>query len=196
MKILGITGGIGAGKSSVTRIFAELGAEIIDADQLAREILEPQGAAFSDVIAAFGKNILKPDGSIDRKKLAEIVFHNDEKLSLLNRLTHHYVFLEMERRIARSQARLICLDVPLLFSCEFPIACDKTLVVTAPEKMRIARVMKRDGCTRRQVMERMEKQLSEEVMRNRADMVIENVGPPEQLREAVGEIYKEMTEQE
>ena len=151
MKLLGITGGIGAGKSVVTKCFSDLGAEIIDADAIARQVLKKEGAAYAEVISAFGNEILQLNHEIDRKKLAAIVFSDREKLQTLNQITHACVFQEMEKQIHQSHAELICLDVPLLFSCEFPFQCDKTLAVLAPKEQRIQRVIKRDACSREDV---------------------------------------------
>ncbi len=192
MKILGITGGIGSGKTSVTRFFSDLGATVIDADCIARQILEPGGKAVSAVVDAFGKDILGADGRIDRRRLAGIVFADAEKLALLNRLTHPRVFEEMKEQIKAAETELVCLDVPLLFSCDFPISCDQTLAVIAPKELRIARVMERDHMSREQVEQRMEKQLSDEVLCEMADLCIVNDKDTTVLEKRVEEIYRNM----
>lgn len=194
MKILGITGGIGAGKSSVTRIFEKLGATVIDADVIARQVLEKDGIAYPKVVASFGKEILQEDQSIDRKGLAAIVFTNQEKLSLLNGIVHPCVFEEMEKQIAKAETDLVCLDVPLLFHCDFPIFCHKTLAVLAPKELRLQRVMERDGCTRQEALARMANQLSDEEFREKADSIIVNDGDEESLSQKVREIYCSMME--
>lgn len=194
MKLLGITGGIGAGKSAVSQFFAEMGAEIVDADVIARQVLEKDGSAYPETVDAFGEEIVKADGQIDRKKLAGIVFSDPEKLQRLNAITHACVFREMEQRIQTSVAELVCLDVPLLFSCDFPLRCDKTLAILAPKEIRIQRVMKRDGCTREQVEERMACQLTDEVLRQKADFCIVNDGDTAELCKAVQEVYHEIME--
>ncbi|MEE1014221.1 MAG: dephospho-CoA kinase [Clostridia bacterium] len=194
MKLLGITGGIGAGKSAVSQCFADLGAEIVDADVIARQVLETNGSAYPETVAVFGEEIVNADGQIDRKKIAGIVFSDPEKLQRLNAITHTCVFREMEQRIKASVADLVCLDVPLLFSCDFPLRCDKTLAVLAPTEIRIQRVMKRDGCTREQVEERMACQLTDEVLRQKADFCIVNDGDTAELRKDVQEIYFKIME--
>ncbi len=191
-KILGITGGIGAGKSFVANLFAELGATIVDADKIAREILEPKGHAFENVVDAFGNNILKEDGTIDRKKLAGIVFADKEKLDLLNGLTHPAVFEEMQREIENANDGLVCLDVPLLFTCDFPIHCDRTLAVMARKEIRLERILDRDHCTEEAAEERMANQLSDEEFKKRADICIWNDGDEEKLRRNVAKIYYQM----
>lgn len=194
MKVLGITGGIGAGKSSVTRFFADLGAEIVDADKIAREILEPDKEGYFQVIEAFGKEILSGDGTINRKALAQIAFASKESISKLNNITHPLVFKEMKKRIEESKKALVCLDVPLLFSCDFPIGCDKTLAVIAQEEERIKRVMDRDGMTREMVVARISKQLPDDVLIEKADYYIDNNGNMESLRIKVEKIFKQVME--
>ncbi len=192
MKILGITGGIGSGKSIVSGLFAALGAEIIDADAIAREVLKKDGSAYPETVNRFGKEILFPDGEIDRKALARIVFSDSEKLQELNHITHQAIFAEMEKRLQCSNANLVCMDVPLLFSADFPFSCHKTLAVVAPEELRIARVVKRDGCSRKQVKERMAHQLSDEELQSKADYCIENTGTLDSLKKLVEEIYQDV----
>lgn len=193
-KVLGITGGIGSGKSLVSEMFQELGATIVDADKIARDILEPTGRAYENVVKTFGTGILKDDRIIDRKKLAEIVFADSKKLEQLNQLTHPAIFEEMEEQIAKASTKLVCLDVPLLFTCEFPIPCQKTLAVIAPDELRIRRVTKRDGCTREAVEMRMKKQLSNQEFQEKADICIQNDGDESLLREKVKKIHTQLME--
>ncbi|MBE5039683.1 dephospho-CoA kinase [Ructibacterium gallinarum] len=194
MRILGITGGIGAGKTTVTQMFVRLGADAVDADQISHEIMLPNGSAYFPVVHAFGKNILNADGTIHRKKLADIVFQNEKQLQLLNQITHGCIFEEMQRRIDRSKASLLCLDVPLLFSSDFPIRCDKTLAVIAPENCRIQRVMQRDSCTRKQAEQRICRQLSDTEFTALADFCIVNDGSAEKIWEQVKNVYQIMME--
>ena len=190
--ILGITGGIGAGKSVVTETFSRLGADVVDADKIAREIMNKGHDAYNEVVKEFGEDILDDNGNIIRKKLASIVFGDKNKLEALNKITHGYIFAEMNKQISSSIAELVCLDVPLLFASDFPIKCHKTLVVTADDEVRIHRVIKRDNCTKEQVQERMNKQLKQEDMVKLADFVIEN--NDEKLPvEKVKEIFFELT---
>lgn len=194
MKVLGITGGIGAGKSTVTAILSALGGTVIDADVIAREVMEPTGSAYGDVVETFGREILQEDGQIHRKKLASLVFGDKKKLDCLNQLTHPRVMEEMQRQIDGAETELVCLDVPLLFSCQFTLTCDATLAVIAPYEVRIARVMERDGCTREQVEERIRQQLPDEVLREKADYWIENNGNFADLKKKVAEVVKKVME--
>lgn len=194
MKILGITGGIGSGKSTVTRIFADLGAETADADAIAKKITEPNGAAYEQVVRNFGIGILNSDGTINRKKLAEIVFKDKGKLEVLNDITHRCVSEELNRFALCASARLVCLDVPLLFTCRYPIHCDKTLAVVANTDIRIKRVAMRSGLSKEEILSRMNNQLSDAELEARADYCIANNGMIDDMLPRAKEIYAIMTE--
>lgn len=194
MKLLGITGGIGAGKSTVTRIFSDLGATCIDADVLAREVLEPGQIGYQKVIEVFGDGILQADGRIDRKGLAKIVFQKKEKLAQLNQITHQEVFKRMEEEIKRAKTQIVCLDVPLLFTSEFPFHCTKTIAVLAPLSVRMDRVVKRDHSTEEDVLARIQAQLSDNELRNLADYIIINDGSLTDTKKQVQEIYQQVME--
>lgn len=174
MKIIGITGGIGSGKSTVSREFESYGAEIIDADAISRSITLKNGLAYREIVDFFGTDIICSSGEIDRKKLAGIVFSDSEKLEVLNNITHKYIFEEMENRISASKNDLVILDVPLLFSSDFKIECDIKIVVVADLENRINRVIQRDNTDRISVENRINSQLSDEEMKKLADIVIEN----------------------
>lgn len=194
--IIGLTGGIGSGKSSASKIFSDLGAYIIDADKISHEVMQKGADAYSEVSEFFGSGILNADKSIDRKALAAIVFSDKSKLDLLNKITHKYIFAEMQRRIDEYRNSYSCgviiLDVPLLFSSDFPIECDKTIAVTAKDKVKIKRVTERDNCTEEQVKERMNNQLSDERMKELADYSIDNSGDFDALQISVKNIYGEL----
>ncbi len=193
-KILGITGGIGAGKSFVANLFAEQGATVVDADKISKKILEPDGRAFSDVLEAFGTEFLTKDGTLDRKKIAGTVFADAEKLSLLNSLTHPAIFEEIQNEIETADTSLICLDVPLLFTCDFPIICDMTLAVLAPKELRVERILNRDCCTVEEAEARMANQLSDQEFRERADICLWNDGDKQKLYEKVRKIFDQIVE--
>ena len=174
MKIIGVTGGIGSGKTTVSGMFASFGAEVVDADEIARAVTKSSGAAYKEIVDAFGEDILLPDMEINRKALGKIVFQDKKSLELLNKITHKYVFEEIKKRIETSLAHVIVLDVPLLFSSDFPFECDLTVGVIADREERIIRVEKRDGLSREEILKRIENQISDEVLRQKADVIIEN----------------------
>ena len=174
MKIIGITGGIGAGKSTVCEEFKKYGACIIDADKISHQVTAKNGSAYAEIVESFGTDILKNDGEIDRKKLAGIVFSDQNELEKLNYITHKHIFEKMREEIASSNSELIILDVPLLFSADFDIKCDYKIAVVANLQERIKRVMFRDGISRDDVLKRIDAQLSDQEMREKADICIEN----------------------
>lgn len=174
MKIIGITGGIGAGKSTVCEEFKKYGAYIIDADKISHQVTAKNGSAYAEIVDCFGSVILKHDGEIDRKKLAGIVFSDKNKLEKLNYITHKHIFKKMREQIALSDSQLIILDVPLLFSSDFDIKCDYKIAIIANLQERIKRVMYRDGISRADVLKRINAQLSDEELKKKADMCIEN----------------------
>lgn len=194
MKTIALTGGIGSGKSSALHEFQKLGAEIIDSDKISHMLMMRGGAAYNEVVAEFGREILGRDGEIDRKKLAKIVFSDEKKLKRLNKITHTLIYKEIKRRIFESTADVVCIEIPLLFSSENPLDFDMKVAVVADRETRISRVISRDRTTREQAEARMNKQLSNDEMRRLADCVIENNGDIKALVRRVREIYKSLTE--
>ncbi len=176
MKIIGITGGIGAGKSTVSAEFARLGATVVDADKISRRVSARGGAAYDEIVSGFGRKILEPNGEIDRKALGRIVFANPQKLELLEKITHKHIFNEMKNRIEKCDTAVAVLDVPLLFNSDFPFKCDVKVAVVAEPETRCRRIMARDNISRDMATARMKNQLSNEEYRRLADVCFENNG--------------------
>ncbi len=189
MKIIGITGGIGAGKSTVSAEFKKLGAKVIDADAISRQITTKEGTAYGEIVDYFGESILLKNGEINRKALAEIVFSDKAKLNALNEITHKHIFNKMQEEINASSEEIIVLDVPLLFSDDFKIPCDIKIAVLAEDNLRIERAMKRDGMTCEEVARRIKNQMTNEEYIGLADIYIWNNGL-EETRKHVREIYE------
>lgn len=183
MKIIGITGGIGAGKTTVCDEMKRCGAEIIDADKIARQIVQKDMPALKEIENEFGKDVLTPGGELNRKKLADIVFSDEKKLKGLNSITHKYILNEMKRRVKNTISEVVVLDVPLLFQCDFPIKCDLTIAVIADKETRLQRIMERDGTERADAEARMSKQLTDKEYSDFADICFENDGDIEKIRE-------------
>lgn len=188
MKIIGITGGSGAGKSTLCAELKKRGAKIIDADKIAREVSTRGGAAFDETVGYFGDGILGSDGEIDRKLLGKIVFSDREKLKKLNEITHKHIFAAMRREIENSEKNTVILDVPLLFSEDFPIKCDLTVAVTAPKELRTERIMKRDNIDRNAAAARLKNQMSDAEYARLADRCFENDGDMEKTAEFAEEL--------
>ena len=189
MKIIGVTGGTGSGKSTLCAILGELGATVVDADKLSKKVTQKGGAAYQEIVREFGVGILDDNGEIVRKALGNIVFNDSKKLELLERITHKHIFSEMEAAIGASTASVVVLDVPLLFQCDFPFNCDLTVATVADEKTRINRIMMRDGLSEAQAKDRIRNQLSEDEFRRLADVVYENNGNRDEMMEFAKKIY-------
>ena len=192
MKLIAVTGGIGAGKSVVTAEFEKLGAYVLDADKISHEIMMPGGSAYNEVVKQFGEGVLCPDGCINRKMLGDIVFADNDKLGRLNEIMHSRIYSEIVSRIEGLAEEVVCIEIPLLFTTKCPLNLDMKIAVIAPRDVKIERVMKRDGSSREQVLSRMEKQLSDEEFSVLADAVIENGGDAELLALQVAEIYRKL----
>lgn len=178
---IGLTGGIGTGKSRVARLLAQLGAAVIDADQIARRVVEPGGPAYDGVVARFGRGILHPDGTINRRALADIVFSDPAARRDLEALVHPAVRAETDRRIAElaqspEPPPAVVVDIPLLFEAGRAGDFDQIWVVYAPDDVAVARAAARDGTDPERVRARMRAQWPIEEKARRADVVIDNSG--------------------
>lgn len=203
--VLGLTGGIGTGKSTAARYLVSKGLIHIDADAISRKltekvpgeanpVLEEIGIAF-DGADPDGSGVLREDGSLDRKKMAEIVFADPDKKQMLEDILFRHIIAEIRRRIdAAGEGDLILLDVPLLFESGLDCLCDKVITVTADETVRVQRVMERDGCSEEDVLARIRNQMPEEEKAARADFVLNNSGSREELHGQIERILAEIKE--
>lgn len=191
MKTIGVTGGIGSGKSTVSNILGELGAQIIDADIIARDITLKGREAYQEIVDCFGAQILAPDGEIDRKKLAAEVFNNKDKLEDLNIITHRYVaqIIWERHEVLKKLGKTVVIDAPIPIKHGFLDVAKEIWVVVADRENRIKRVMVRSGLTYEQVVERINAQLSDEYYCSLADVIIKNDSTYEELRRIVEANY-------
>lgn len=188
---VGLTGGIGCGKSTAGKMFAELGAIVTDADELAREVVEPGTLGFDGILARWPSVV--HDGKVDRAALAEIVFSDPEALTALEEIVHPLVRArEAEIEKSAPQGAIVIHDVPLLFESGYWTTCDKTILVYAPRELRVARVQGRAGWTREAIEKRIDVQIDQDDARTLADYVIENDGDLAHLREQVERVYEEL----
>ena len=201
--ILGLTGGIGTGKSSVTRVFAELGATTIDADAIVHELQAPGQPMLAALADAFGESILTADGALDRKALGAIVFRDETARARLGEIVHAPVIGEMMRRAKAAVDRgdpLVVLDIPLLFEGRVSgrgsgalMHFDVTVCVWVSEELQLARTMARDQCDAGEARRRMAAQLPIDQKRELADCVIDNSGTPEETRTQVVALVQKLT---
>lgn len=182
MKVIGITGGTGAGKSVLAAELEKRGAKLVDADKISRQVTSVGGLAFDEIVSCFGQGVLTQKGEIDRKILGEIVFNNPQKLELLEKITHKHIFNEMQRQLDSCDSKVAVLDVPLLFNCDFPIKCDVTVAVIADPLIRLRRIMDRDNISEDAARARMKNQMDNETYKKLADICFENNGDIEKVK--------------
>jgi dephospho-CoA kinase len=192
MKVLGLTGGIGSGKSMVASMFAQLGADVIDADRLARQVVEPGQPALKEIATAFGTEILLPDGRLDRGKLARIIFADPVARGMLNAITHPRIRERMDAEISarRSRAGVLVVDIPLLYENDRTRAVETVIVVWVDPKTQLRRLQERDGLSVEDARQRIAAQMPLDAKRARADVVIDNSGSREKTRRQVEAVYR------
>lgn len=175
---IGLTGGIATGKSTVSQMLVKRGALLIDADVIAREVMEPGHPVLQAVRERFGSDVIYDDGTLNRKRLGEIVFSDPEKLKALNGLTHPAIRAEMRKRMAAYEAadpgRLVVVDIPLLYESGLETMFEQVMVVYVPRELQLERLMQRDELTLEQAEARIRAQMDIEKKKERADILIDN----------------------
>ena len=191
MRVLGLTGGIGSGKSMVAQIFARLGAVVIDADQLAREVVEPGQPALQEIATAFGRDVLLSDGRLDRSKLAGIIFADPAARARLDAITHPRIRARMDEEIKarRSGPGVLIVDIPLLYENARTHSVERVIVVWVDPQTQLRRIRQRDGLSAEAARQRIAAQMPLDAKRARADHVIDNSGSREDTRRQVEAIY-------
>jgi dephospho-CoA kinase len=192
--LVGLTGGIAAGKSTVSATLAELGAEIVDADLIARQVVMPGKRAWHKIREHFGPGVFGPDGQVDRRKLADVVFADKAKLTVLNEITHPDIFAQVAERLERSSDRevVVVLDAALLIETGLADRVDVVVVVDAGDEEEQVRRLVAKGLEERDARARLAAQLPAEQRRVRADLVIDNSGTFEELTARVEEVWGEL----
>lgn len=186
VKRIGLTGGIGSGKSTVSDYLKGRGFAVIDADKIAREIVAPGSPVLAELASVFGTDILDGDGALERKKLAGVVFADSALRERLDAITHREIAAVMERQstaLIEAGANVIFFDIPLLFESKEKLSgkLDEIWLVDAPEELRIERVAARDGISREEIQNRMKNQMGSDEKRKKSHKVIENSGSEEEL---------------
>ncbi|MEH6376819.1 dephospho-CoA kinase [Streptomyces sp. KLMMK] len=192
---VGLTGGIGAGKSEVSRLLASYGAVIVDSDRIAREVVEPGTPGLAAVVAEFGEAVLTPEGALDRPRLGAVVFADPDRLAALNAIVHPLVRARSaELEAAAAPDAVVVHDVPLLAENGLAPLYDLVLVVDAGTETRLDRLVRLRGMTPDEARARMAAQATREDRLAVADMVIDNDGPVEALRSRVEKVWDELRE--
>lgn len=191
--VVGLTGGIGSGKSTVSAMLSDRGALVVDADVVARQVVEPGGPAYQPVVERFGTEVLRPDGSLDRERLAAVVFHDHAALRDLNAIVHPAVRTMMAKRVAdpRAEGRVVVLDIPLLIESRGSYEDLAGLVVVdCPVELAVARLVEQREMSEEAVRARVAAQASREERLAKADFVIDNSGSLEHLTAEVDRCWR------
>lgn len=195
MKLIGLTGGIGSGKSTVAQLLVRHCWELVDADQIARDIVEPGQPALTELAQAFGEDILQEDGSLDRRLLASRAFSSREKTAVLNSITHPRINEETQARFDAARqagADFVVYDMPLLVDKGLHKDMDATIVVDVDAEERVRRLVAYRGLDEEDARRRIAAQIPDDVRRAAADFIIDNNGPREALDEQVEEVVEKL----
>ncbi|MEC4888574.1 MAG: dephospho-CoA kinase [Nitrospira sp.] len=194
MLLVGLTGGIATGKSTVAGMFTRCGAVVIDADELARQVVQPGKPAWREIVKTFGKTVLNPDRTLNRQALGAMVFGYKTRLRRLERIIHPRVARE-QTRLTKQAARhdphaVVIYDVPLLFEAGIDTRVDATVVVSTGRETQIARLKTRNGLSRAEALRRINSQMPMADKRRRADYVLDGTLPLPALRKQVGSLFR------
>ena len=196
MQLIGLTGGIATGKSTVSALFKKAGAMIIDADQIARAVVKKGLPAYREIVAQFGRKVLLSDEEINRTMLGDIIFNDPQKKQLLNSIVHPHVNEEVNRQIKLTQKAhpdaVVILDVPLLIEAGLHDNLNEIIVVYAPQDIQIQRLMQRDHISEADALARVQSQMPIEEKKKLATLVIDNSGTIENTRSQTLDIYKRL----
>lgn len=182
--VIGLTGGIASGKSTVSDLFKEYNIPVVDADMVAREVVEPGEPALASIVDTFGSDILLPDGSLDRQKLGGIIFRDQEKRQMLNNIVHPVVRERMtaDRDRLKTAHPAVVLDIPLLFEGNQLHLVEKIVVVHVDPRVQLERLMQRNNLSEQEALDRINSQMSLAEKAARADAIIDNNGSREETR--------------
>lgn len=196
--VIGFTGMSGAGKTTASNVFRDNGWAVIDCDIVSRIVVERGRPALSEIAGHFGKEILLPCGTLDRRRLGNLIFSDERLRNELNAVIYPYISYEIIRSAAeyiKGGSKFILLDAPTLFESGADGLCDKIVSITAPVDVCVSRIMQRDGLTREHAENRLKSQHSEEYYRERSDFCVRNDGDNVHLKQKIGTIIKDITVQ-
>jgi dephospho-CoA kinase len=188
MVVIGLTGNLGTGKTTVSQVLARLGAAVINADELGHEFLRPDSPAYADIVSSFGTSILRENGEVDRHKLAQLVFSSPERLTRLNQIMHPRMYRVVEEKIAEYRlkgVKVVVLEAALLIEAGWTPLVDKVWVTVSPQETIISRLKKARGLYEEQILARLSQQMPSEEKAKHADAVIDTDCSLEELEAKV-----------
>lgn len=199
LTLIGLTGGIGTGKSTVTNILKGKGYNVLDADKISREVVEKGKPGYQEIVEEFGESILLDDGSLDRKSLGNIIFRSEKQRKKLNEIIHPYIFKRIEElkdEISKNN-NILFLDIPLLFEeynmfREYNIVFDEIWLVYTDRKTQISRIMKRDSISEKDALDKINSQIDIEDKKCKASEILDNSGKIEELEKQVDKLLKRL----
>lgn len=190
--VLGLTGGIASGKTTVLKAFKKLGAKTLDCDLIARQVVQPGQPALRKIVKRFGKTVLKRNGSLNRDRLARMIFSSKHHRQILEKIIHPEVIKVLKRRIGDIKSGVIVADIPLLFETRLTYLVDKTVVVWVPESVQLQRLIERNGFTKKGALQRIHSQWPLNKKRRMADYVINNSSGLDSLMSQVQGIHRRL----
>ncbi|WP_408608842.1 dephospho-CoA kinase [Aliidiomarina halalkaliphila] len=189
--VVGVTGGIGSGKTTITNQFLRLGIDIVDADECARAVVQPNSPLLHDIRAAFGADVFHPNGELDRAALRALIFSDENAKLTLNGIMHPAIRKELLAQIAQATSPYVILSAPLLLENNLDRLCDRVLVIDVPESVQVERTIARDHVPESQVRAIMAAQISRKSRLARADDIIDNTQPVSALVELVASLHQQ-----
>ena len=194
--VIGLTGGIGTGKSAVLQILREMGVKTLSADDIAKEILQPGNDAYNDVLAEFGEEILMSDGSVNKSALAEVIFNDENARNCLNKIMHPKIIKIMEEQVKEFKNNVsrgtFVLEIPLLFECGLEKSVDNIWVVSAEPETQIRRLITRCSIDEGEARKRILAQFPLDYKKSRADIIINNDGSLKELKNSISKICSKL----
>ncbi|GAB6099257.1 dephospho-CoA kinase [Halanaerocella petrolearia] len=187
---IGLTGGIASGKSTVAQLLSELGVEVLDADKIAHQLMEPGTEVWELIVEEFGKDILLSSNEIDRKKLGDIIFNNNYAKEKLDEITHPFIIAEIKNRLEELRVEeLVVVEVPLLIEANMMELFDEIWLVYVPQKIQVERLMARGDLDQEEALARIKSQMPLEDKKDYADRIIDNSGNQLEIKKRVKQIY-------
>ena len=200
MQVVGLTGGIATGKSTVSALLKKAGAVIIDADRIAREVVKKGRPAYREIVKNFGETVLLPEGEINRSVLGDIIFNDPQAKHLLNSIVHPHVRKEQDRQLKQIEKNdpnaFVILDIPLLIESQMYPDLSEVIVVYAPELIQIKRLMQRDNISEADALARVRSQMPIEEKKGKATIIIDNSGSRENTRKQTLEIFRHLKDKQ